>query len=563
MRQFRRELAVVGAFSFATNLLMLTPSLYMLQVFDRVMTSKSELTLLAVSLVALFLFALMAVTEWARSQLLVRVGARLDDLLNARVFVASFESALGQAGGNPIRSFSDLAELRQFMTGGGVFAFFDAPWTPIYLGVLFVLHPVAGAVATLFALLLACTTWLAHRLTRASNARVLESTAAIDAFLHSKLRNAEVIQALGMRDPLRARWNVHQRHLLHASTQAQARQHVAQVVSKFVRYAAQSLMLAVGALLVIQGEMTVGGMIVANVLMGRALAPIDQLTGNWKGFVGARAAWRSLDALLRAYPHVDSTTRHAAAHPIAPTGQVRLRDLVATVPDGRTVFRATDIEFTAGEVIAVIGHSGSGKSTLARALVGTWPSLRNSVFLDGVPIEAWSRGELGPHIGYLPQDIELLEGTIAENIARFGAIESDKVIEAATRTGIHDMVLRFPAGYDTPVGEAGGALSAGQRQRIALARALYGSPALVVLDEPDANLDDAGTIALAETLRQLKRMQRTVVMITHRMSLVGSADRILVLAAGEIRLHGAREEILAAMHSANTQPGRPLSPQPA
>lgn len=559
MREFRRECAVVAAFSFATNLLMLAPSLYMLQVFDRVMASKSELTLLAVSLVALFLFALMAVTEWARSQLLVRVGARLDDRLSARVFVASFESALGRAGGNPIRSFSDLAGLRQFMTGGGVFAFFDAPWTPIYLGVLFVLHPVAGAVATLFALLLACTTWLAHRLTRASNARVLESTAAIDAFLHSKLRNAEVIQALGMRDPLRARWNGHQRHLLQASTHAQERQHVAQAVSKFVRYAEQSLMLAAGALLVIQAEMTVGGMIVANVLMGRALAPIDQFTGNWRGFVGARDAWRSLDALLRAHPQDDSTTKHATA----PTGQVRLHGLAATVPDGRTVFRAGDTEFTAGEVTAVIGHSGSGKSTLARALVGIWPGLAGSVLLDGVPIDAWDRGELGPHIGYLPQDVELLEGSIAENIARFGAIDSDKVIEAAMRTGIHDMVLRFPAGYDTPVGEAGGALSAGQRQRIALARALYGSPALVVLDEPDANLDEAGTIALAETLRQLKRMKRTVVMITHRMSLVESADRILVLAGGEIRLHGARGEILAAMQSPNSHPGRPLSPQPA
>ena len=239
-----------------------------------------------------------------------------------------------------------------------------------------------------------------------------------------------------------------------------------------------------------------------------------------------------------------------------------MQGLFASVPGGRTILHGLDAAFAAGEATAVIGPSGSGKSTLARALAGVWPAVRGSLLLDGVPVEAWERGELGPHIGYLPQDVEMLEGTIAENIARFGALDPERVIEAARRTGIHDMVLRFPAGYDTQIGEAGGALSAGQRQRIALARALYGSPALVVLDEPDANLDDAGVAALAEALLELKRMNRTVVIVTHRMNLVGTVDRILVLAGGKIRFHGARAEILAAMSRPDGPPAA-FSPQPA
>jgi len=554
---FRREFTTVGALSMATNILMLTPTLYMLQVFDRVMVSQSKLTLLAVSLITLFLFAVLAITEWARSRLLVRTGVRFDEVLNTRVFKASFEAALGRTGGNPAKAFADLTHIRQFLTGSGVFAFFDAPWTPIYIFVMYLLHPALGALALVFSLILAGTTWLSHRFTRHATASVLKATDEVNAYTHSKLRNAETIEALGMRDPLRRRWVGHQNRLLRADMRSQDLNMRLQAIGKFVRYSMQSLMLGAGALLVIQGELTLGGMIAANVLMSRALAPIDLIASSWKSFISARTAFRSLDDLLRSNPARDTQAIHAP-----PVGQVRIDNLVAGVPGrGQPILRGLSADFRAGESVAIIGPTGSGKSTLARALIGTWPASRGRVLLDGEPIESWDRGELGPHIGYLPQEIEMLEGTIAENIARFGAIDSGKVIEAAKRTGIHDMILRFPAGYDSPMGEMGGLLSGGQRQRIGLARAVYGSPALVVLDEPDANLDEAGDAALAETLRQLKRMGKTVFLITHRMTVVTAVDSILLLVNGEIRLAGPREQVLAALRPPAAPPASASAPQ--
>jgi ATP-binding cassette subfamily C exporter for protease/lipase len=554
---FRREFMSVGMLSMATNILMLTPTLYMLQVFDRVMASQSGLTLLAVSLITLLLFAVMAVAEWARSRLLVRAGVRFDEVLNTRVFKASFEAALNHSGGNPAKAFADLTRIRQFLTGSGVFAFFDAPWTPIYIFVMYLLHPELGAVALVFSLVLVGITWLSHVLTRRATASVLIATDEVNAYTHSKFRNAETIEALGMRDPLRRRWVSHQNRLLRADVRSQDLNMRLLAVSKFVRYSMQSLMLGAGALLVIQGKLTIGGMIAANVLMSRALAPIDLIAGSWKSFIAARTAFLSLDNLLRSNPVRDTH----ASHP-PPVGQVRIENLLATVT-GReqAILRGLSANFQAGECVAIIGPTGSGKSTLARALVGIWPQCQGRVLLDGEPIQSWDRGELGPHIGYLPQDIEMLEGTIAENIARFGAVDSGKVIEAAKRTGIHEMILRFPAGYDTPLGAVGGMLSGGQRQRIGLARAVYGSPALIVLDEPDANLDDAGDAALAEALRQLKRLGKTVFLISHRMNIVTAADSILLLVNGEIRMVGPRVEVLAALRPPPVPPASASTPQ--
>lgn len=558
---FRREFMVVGLFSMVVNVLMLTPTLYMLQVFDRVMVSQSGLTLLAVSLIALFLFAVMAFAEWARSRLLVRAGVRLDEQLNSRVFTASFETALNQAGRNPLQAFTDLTNLRQFLTGNGIFAFFDAPWTPIYLVVLFLLHPFLGFTALAFAILLAGLTYVSHRLTQASTAAVLETGADVNLYVHSKLRNAEVIEALGMQDSLRRRWLNRQVSHLQAGSASQELNRRLQSFSKFVRYSLQSLMLGAGALLVIDGELTVGGMIAANVLMSRALAPIDLITASWKSFVTARKAFESLEELLRLNP-----VRPARAVHAAPAGQVRMEGLVATAP-GRIapILKGLDAEIPAGTSVAIIGPSGSGKSTLARSLVGIWPQRQGRVLLDGEPIESWERSELGPHIGYLPQDVEMLEGSIAENIARFGAVDPEKVIEAAKRTGIHDMVLRFPQGYDTPMGEAGNLLSGGQRQRIGLARALYANPALVVLDEPNANLDDAGEAALVETLRHLKAMGKTVFLITHRMNILAAVDSILLLVDGQIRLFGPRDAVIAALQppAASVAPATSAAPQSA
>ena len=557
---FRREFMVVGLFSMVANLLMLTPTLYMLQVFDRVMKSQNGLTLIAVSLITLFLFGVMAFAEWARSRLLVRAGVRLDEELNTRVFNASFEAALNQAGRNPLQAFNDLTNIRQFLTGNGIFAFFDAPWTPIYLGVVFLLHPMLGWLALAFVIILAGLTYVSHRITHASTKGVMETTADVNAYVHSKLRNAEVIEALGMLDHLRRRWKNRQNQHLQAAVASQEINRRMQSVSKFIRISMQSLMLGAGALLAIKGELTMGGMIAANVLMGRALAPIDLIINSWRGFMTARTAFEALEALFRANPE-----RHARAIHAAPLGHVAIENLVATAP-GREqpILRGLTANFPAGDIIAIIGPSGSGISTLARALVGIWPQRQGRVLLDGETLDSWERSELGPHIGYLPQDIELLEGSIAENIARFGAVDPEKVIDAAKRSGIHDMILRFPKGYDTPMGEAGNMLSGGQRQRIGLARAIYGNPTLIVLDEPNANLDDAGEAALIEALRYLKSMGKTVFLITHRMNIIGAVDRILLLVEGQIRLYGPRAEVAAALQApATTHTAAGATPQPA
>lgn len=528
------------------NLLMLTPTLYMLQVFDRVLISRSELTLLALTLIMLFLFGVMAFAEWARSRLLVRTGVRLDERLNSRVFNASFEAALNQGGRPPTQSFSDLTNIRQFLTGNGIFAFFDAPWTPIYLGVTYLLHPMLGALALAFVIVLGGITVLSSKAQRDAAGGVIKTSTDVNTYVHSKLRNAEVIEALGMLDHLRRRWqNKQNQHLEAAFSAADVARRV-QSFSKFVRYSQQSLMLGAGALLVTWGELTIGGMIAANVLMARALAPIDLISGSWQGFITARRAYESLAKLLR-----DNPERPACAVHADPRGDLLLEQLTATASGRKApILNGLDAHFPAGQITAIIGPSGSGKSTLARCLVGIWPQRAGRVLLDGEPIESWERGELGPHIGYLPQDIEMLEGSIAENIARFGAVEPDKVIEAAKRTGIHDMILRFSKGYDTPMGEAGNLLSGGQRQRIGLARAVYGQPALIVLDEPNANLDDAGEAALIAALHDLREQGKTVFLITHRLNIISAVDQVLVLENGHIRAYGPRDEVI---HSLKTQ----------
>lgn len=556
---FRREFLVVGIFSLVINLLMLTPTLYMLQVYDRFMVGRSELTLIAISLITLFLFAVMAFAEWSRSRLLVRLGVRLDERLSSRVFNACFESHLNQSRDNPVQAFSNLTNIRQFLTGNGIFAFFDAPWTPIYLLVLFMLHPSLGMLSVLFAAILTGLAIFSHRQTQAPTQKTTEAGVAVGMYLHSKLRNAEIIDALGMLGNLRRRWlGRHQRHMaLYSASQDMQRR--IQALTKFVRYSQQSLMLGAGALLVVKGELTVGGMIAANVLMSRALQPIDALVAGWTGWQSARKAFESLEALLRDHPGRPAGLVHEDLR-----GAVRIENLVATASNrSQPILAGLSAEFPAGEVTAIVGPSGSGKSTLARCLVGIWPEVQGRVLLDGKPIETLDRGELGPFIGYLPQDIELFDGSVAENIARFGETDPKKVIEAAQRTGIHDMILRFPRGYDTPMGEAGNFLSGGQRQRIGLARAMYGNPSLIVLDEPNANLDEVGETALIVAVRDLKAQGMTVFLITHRMNILGVADRILVLNNGEIQIYGTRQQVLAAAqqsapaersHVANTQP---------
>ena len=560
---FRREFLIVGIFSMVANVLMLAPTLYMLQVYDRVLVSRSELTLLVVSLITLFFFTVMAFAEWSRSRLLVRAGVRLDAVLSTRVFNASFEANLSQSGAPAQRAFTDLTEVRQFLTGNGIFAFFDAPWAPIYIGVLFFLHPFLGWVSIGFALVQAALAWFGHRRTIAPAEEASKAALDINLYLQGTLRNAEVVESMGMLAGLRQRWA--QRHATYMERQGatHALTHRITAISKWVRYCQQSFALGAGALLLIDGQLTAGGMIAANVLMTRALAPIDQIVNTWRSFISARNAFLRLETLLQAHPE-----RDPALSRVPPTGAVVLRDVVASA-SGRAepILKGVSLETTPGTVTVVLGPSGSGKSTLARVLMGIWPDVAGEVLLDGLPLAGWSRAELGPHLGYLPQDIELFDGTIAENIARFAEIESDKVIASARSAGLHDMILRFPKGYDTPMGEAGSLLSGGQRQRVGLARAIYGAPALIVLDEPNANLDDVGEAALIQAVRELKAKGRTVFLITHRPGAVAVADQLLVLRDGRVQVQGPRDAVLAQLQAATrpaaVPPAAPPAPIPA
>ncbi len=528
---FKREFAWVGIFSLVANLLMLTPTLYMLQVFDRVVISNNPLTLLALTLLTVGMFLVMGFAEWVRSRLLVRASAAFDQALSTRVFFASFEARLRATGGRlPQQALTDLTSLRQFLTGNGVFAFFDLPWTLIYVAVLFLMHPWLGWAALLFAFVQGAVAVWGNRIVKPRHEKAMEGVTDSQAFLHAKLRNAEVVEAMGMRSNLQRLWlQVHEKQLRGLDVAFEYSRRL-QAVTKFLQYTQQSLTLALGGLLALEGRIGVGAMVASNALIANALRPISALAQTWQQFQDARRAYGRLETLLADYPE-----RPDGRLPDSISGQISLRGLVATVP-GRSlpILRGLDAEFQAGEVIGIVGPSGAGKSTLARCLVGIWPDTQGEVLLDGHPIGQWQRHALGARLGYLPQDIELLDGSIAENIARFAEVDSAEVIEAARRTGLHEMILRLPKGYDTPMGEAGGLLSGGQRQRIGLARALYGDPDLVVLDEPNAALDDVGEAALIQTLRDLKSRGKTVFMIVHHPHLLAVTDRVVVLEEGQV-----------------------------
>ena len=552
LRLFKYEFLIVGLFSMVANLLMLAPTLYMLQVYDRVLVSRSELTLIFVSLITLYLFGVMAFSEWARSRLLVRIGVRLDAALGTRVFNASFEANLSRSGAAAQRSFQDLIELRQFVTGNGTLAFFDVPWMPVYLAVLFFLHPFLGWVAMAFTLVQVALAWFGHRNTVAPADAASKAGQAANLFLQTKLRNTEVVESMGMLGGLQKRWAERHAHYMEQQGASQALSHRISAISKWVRYCQQSFALAAGALLVIDGQLTAGAMIAANVLMGRALAPIDQLVGTWRGFLSARNAFERLESLLEAHPE-----RDPALTRVAPRGALRLQQVVASAHGRKEpILKGVDLQADVGTVTVVLGPSGSGKSTLARVLMGIWPDVRGEVLLDERPLSGWDRAELGPHVGYLPQDVEMFDGTIAENIARFSDVDSEKVIAAARSAGLHEMILRFPKGYDTPMGEAGGLLSGGQRQRVGLARALYGNPAVIVLDEPNANLDDAGEAALMQAVREFKAKGRTIFLITHRPGAIAVADQLVVLQDGRVQAQGPRDAVLAQLQAHRQQPAQ-------
>lgn len=531
-----------AGFSMLINLLMITPSLYMLQIYDRVIATGNKSTLLMLTLIVMALYVTFAGLEWVRSQILVRVSSRLEMLLNQRLFRIAFKQSLYSGGQRATtQPLDDLTGLRQFLTGNGLFAFFDAPWMPIYVALLFMFHAYYGYFAIVTAILLCIVTVVTHLsttklLNEANNVAMTTRNS-----LSNNLKNAEVIESMGMLGKIRNRWLDNAVQVINLQALASSRAGFFTALSKVLRLSSQSLILGLGAYLTIEREISPGTLIAGSILMGRALAPIDQIIGSWKGFISARGQYQRLNDILLKIP---ADTEHMLLPD--PVGRIQLENAVVTPPGCKVpVIKGINLVIEKGDIVGVIGPSGAGKSTLARAILGIWPTSNGAIRLDGAEIFHWDREHLGNFIGYLPQDIELFDGTISENIARFGDLNPEKVVAAAKMADVHDLILRLPEGYDTVIGVSSGNLSGGQRQRIGLARALYGNPVLVILDEPNSNLDEQGEVALEKALLQLKQLKSTVLIITHRNNALSKVDKLLILKDGALAVYGPKDQVVA------------------
>ncbi len=542
----RAGLALVAGFSLGVNLLMLTLPLYMLQLFDRVIGGRSAETLLYLTLIAGAALLALGVLEAVRGRVMGTLGAWLEGRLGAPLLIASIRA------GASVQPLRDLATLRGFLTGSAVFPIMDAPWTPLFIAVIFLLHPLLGWASLAGAVLLfalAVTNDLSQR----------RPTAGAQAFIVAGLRegdaavrNADVVLAMGMAGNLAKRWEGTTGQALDHLVRAGNRGGALSALSKFLRLALQIGMLGAGAGLILQGELTPGGMIAGSVLLGRALAPVDQAIGSWKLAIAARAAYGRIRQSLAA-----AETGPGMPLP-RPQGALTAEGLAYVHPGaGEPMLRGVDFRLAPGESLGVIGPSASGKTTLARLLVGNIRPGAGHLRLDGADLWRWDGDALGAHLGYLPQDVELFDATVRENIARMGDGDADAVIAAAKRAGAHEMIIKLPQGYDTVIGEGGAVLSGGQRQRVALARVLYGAPSLVVLDEPNANLDLPGEAALIDTLDSLKRDGVTTVVIAHRPSILRHVDQVLVLREGRPPAIGPADEILSRIAGPSAE-GDPL-----
>ncbi len=543
------------AISGVANVLALTGSFYMLQVYDRVLASHSISTLMALSVLAFGLYIFQGALELIRSQVLVRLGARLDHLLVAPAHRAALKlSLIGRSGAEAHQPLRDVETIRGFLSGQGPVAIIDMPWMPLFLGFVFLLHPLLGWVTTAGALvLIGMTLWTEHR-TRAPTQALVQSASRRQSLLEASTRNAEVLEAMGFAGRALARFaDANSEHLRQQQTLVDLTSGFSGA-SRVIRLVLQSALLGLGAFLTIQGEMSAGAIIACSIAASRAYAPIEVAIANWKGFVAARQAATRLDQSL-------ATLISEAPEPLElppPVKSLSVEGItVAAAGSQRAVVHNLSFTVEAGEAIAVIGQSAAGKSSLARALVGVWEPMRGAVRLDGATLGSWSRERLGRHIGYLPQDVELFDGTITENISRFeDKPDSKAVIAAAAAAGVHEMILRLPDGYETRLGERGQALSAGQRQRIALARALYRDPFLVVLDEPNSNLDAEGEDALAKAIESIRARRGIAIVIAHRSGILSAVDKVAVMGNGQLTAFGPREEVLRKAVRSPPQPSR-------
>ncbi len=557
----RGAYVAIGVFSAVINVLYLTSSFYMIQVYDRVLASRSVPTLVALSVLAFGLYALQGLLEAVRSRLLVRIGGRLDDMLGGRIYNAFLAMPLrakkSEDGLQPVR---DLDTARSFIAGMGPVAILDMPWMPFFLVFIFILHPALGWFAAAGGALLIGLTLLTEKLTHEPTRQASITSSRRLGLADMTRRNAEVVRVMGFSERMAKRWlvaNAAHKDVQHDVTDLTAG---LSAVSKMLRLVMQSGILGLGAWLAVRGDVSAGAIFASNIAMSRALAPIETAIGNWKSFIMFREARGRLEKLLEAIPAGEDMM------PLpAPEKELAVESLFLGAPGAQKPFvQNVSFKLQAGQGLGVIGPSASGKSTLVRGIVGAWPSMRGGVRFDGAASDQWTSENLGVHIGYLPQDVELLEGTVAENISRFTENPAPAaIIKAAKIAQVHEMILSLPDGYDTLIGDAGIMLSGGQRQRIGLARALYGDPFLVVLDEPNSNLDGAGEEALTSALGMVRARGGIVIVVAHRPSALAALDMAAVMAEGQMVHFGPRDEVLAKALQPPAQAAKPVPPKPA
>ncbi|MER9671262.1 type I secretion system permease/ATPase [Mesorhizobium sp. M0203] len=543
LASFRRAFAGIALMSGVVNVLALTGSFFMLQVYDRVVPGRSVPTLVGLAVFAGMLFIFQGVLELIRSRLLVRIGMALDARLSGQVYTALMRLPLRtKLLGDGLQSLRDLDQVRSFLSSTGPTALFDLPWMPLYLAICFLFHLWIGMTALAGAIILSSLTVLAEVRTREPAKRANSQAAARNTLAEATRRNAEALQAMGFGARIAERWSSVNADFLNTNARASDLAGTLGTISKILRMMLQSGILAIGAYLVIHQEATAGIMIASSIMMSRALAPVELAIAHWKGFVSARQAWTRLSQLLALLPETATSVSLSA-----PVSALAVESISVTPPgERRVVVQDVGFALETGAGLGIVGPSASGKSSLVRAIAGIWLPARGTVRLDGATLDQWSPQELGNHVGYLPQDVQLFDGTIAENIARFEPqASSDKILAAARAAGVHDLVVHLPEGYETRIGEAGSALSAGQRQRVALARALYGDPFLVILDEPNSNLDSEGEAALAAAIEGVRARGGIAVVVAHRPSALASLDQVLVMANGRVQAFGPKNEVLS------------------